>query len=182
MLYFHLHINILKPAIRLMKLSFILIAFSGLFLLSSCRNERKKVDRAKEIIAIENVLEQYIIANEKQDFDLIQQIWSPDSDILLYGTNSDEKLIGFTNIRNAIKEQFTKIKETYISASDQYIKVSECGNTAWFAETLNYNFMYKGEAHSYEGMRFTGVLVKLDGKWRFVQAHLSLPANIDIGD
>ena len=60
--------------------------------------------------------------------------------------------------------------------------MNECGNTAWFAETLNYNFMYKGQAHSYEGMRFTGVLVKRKGNWRFVQAHLSMPANIDIGD
>lgn len=148
----------------------------------SCTNKCKKINRADEIIAIENVLEQYIIANEKQDLDLIQQIWSPETDIILYGTNSDEKLIGFTNIRNAFKEQFRQIKETYISASDQYIQVNECGNTAWFAETLNYNFMYNGEAHSYEGMRFTGVLVKLDGKWRFVQAHLSLPAHINIGD
>lgn len=166
-----------------MKRFLLLIGIPVILILHSCSNKcGSNVNRAEEIIAIENVLEQYIIANENQDFDLIQQIWSPDSDIILYGTNSDEKLIGFTNIRNAIKEQFEQIKDTFISSSDQFIQLNECGNTAWFAETLNYNFMYKGEAQSYEGMRFTGVLVKLDGKWRFVQAHLSLPANIDIGD
>ena len=171
-----------KPINNIMRNFYVLVALSGLFLLNSCTQTcSNKVNRAEEIIAIENVLEQYIIANENQDFDLIQQIWSPDSDIILYGTNSDEKLIGFTNIRNAVKEQFKLIEETYISASDQYIQLNPCGNTAWFAETLNYNFMYKGEAHSYEGMRFTGVLVKIDDSWRFVQAHLSLPANVDIG-
>jgi ketosteroid isomerase-like protein len=160
-----------------------LILVSGLFLLNSCTQTcADKVNRADEIIAIENVLEKYIIANENQDFDLIQQIWSPESDIVLYGTNSDEKLIGFTNIRKAIKEQFRLIEETYISASDQYIQINECGNTAWFAESLNYNFMYDGKAQSYEGMRFTGVLTKTDGSWRFVQAHLSLPGNVDIGE
>lgn len=138
------------------------------------------VNRAEEIIAIEDVLEKYIIANENQNFDLIEKIWATDDDIVLYGTNSDEKLIGFTNIRNAIQDQFNKIENTYITASDQYIKINECGNTAWFAESLDYNFMYGETAHSYGDMRFTGVLVKVDGQWRFVQAHLSLPANINL--
>lgn len=166
-----------------MRIIYLLVAVSGLLFLNSCEQTCSfGVDRAEEIKAVENVLEKYIIANENQDFDLIQQIWSPDSDIILYGTNSDEKLIGFTNIRSAIKEQFRLIEETYISASDQYIQINACGNIAWFAESLNYNFMYDGEARSYEGMRFTGVLTKVDGNWRFVQAHLSLPGNVDIGE
>jgi len=151
------------------------ILFSG-----SCSRGCKKVDRAKEIGEIENVLEQYILANENQDFNLIQKIWAPNNDIVLYGTDSDEKLIGWTNIKNAIKNQFNQIRDTYISASDQFIQINDCATTAWFAESLNYNFIYKGEARSYEGMRFTGVLQKIDGKWRFVQAHLSLPASVNI--
>lgn len=166
-----------------MKEIYLFTAVLGLFLFNSCTQTcSDKVNRSDEIIAIENVLEQWIIANENQDFDLIHQIWSPDSDIILYGTNSDEKLIGYTNIRNAVKEQFKLIEETYISASDQYIQLNPCGNVAWFAESLNYNFMYMGKAYSYEGMRFTGVLVKLDGSWRFVQAHLSLPGNVNLGE
>ena len=165
-----------------MKNSFFYLVFAVLLLTVACDTGDVKIDKAEEIIAIENVLEQFIIANETQDFDLIQNIWAPDSDIILYGTNSDEKLMGWTNIRNAIKEQFRLIDETYISASDQFIKLNECGNTAWFAETLNYNFMYGDVAHSYGGMRFTGVVSKIDGRWRLVQAHLSVPANIDLGD
>jgi ketosteroid isomerase-like protein len=151
-----------------------------LLMTNACNTCGDRVNRADEVVAIEDVLEKYVIANENQDFELIQKIWAPDSDIILYGTNSDEKLIGWTNIRSAIKEQFTAIEETYISVSDQYIKLNECGNTAWFAETLNYNFMYKNEAYSFTGLRFTGVLSKVEGDWRFVQAHLSLPANIDL--
>ena len=165
-----------------MKNSFFYLVFAVLLLTVACDTGDVKIDKAEEIIAIENVLEQFIIANETQDFDLIQNIWAPDSDIILYGTNSDEKLMGWTNIRNAIKEQFRLIDETYISASDQFIKLNECGNTAWFAETLNYNFMYGDVAHSYSGMRFTGVVSKIDGRWRLVQAHLSVPANIDLSE
>ncbi|NOX86734.1 MAG: nuclear transport factor 2 family protein [Chlorobi bacterium] len=163
------------------KFLFIFAAASVIFFLNSCnRGCGKKVDRAQEFIAIENLLEEYILANENQDFDLIQKIWAPKSDIVLYGTDSDEKLIGWTNIKNAIKNQFKQIHDTYISATDQFIQMNDCATTAWFAETLNYNFIYDDQAHSYEGMRFTGVLEKIDGKWRFVQAHLSLPAHVNI--
>ncbi len=150
--------------------------------LNACDTMPKKVDRAAEMVAVQEVLESYIIANENQDFDLIQKIWSPNPDIILYGTNSDERLMGWTNIRNAIRAQFNQIEDTYISASDQYIQISDDGMTAWFAETLNYNFVYKEEARTYSGLRFTGVLQKIDGHWLFVQAHLSVPASIDLSD
>lgn len=165
-----------------MKKSFYYLVFAVLILTVACNSSVEKVNKAEEIVAIENLLEQYIIANENQDFDLIEQVWAPNSDIILFGTNSDEKLMGWTNIRNAIKDQFRLIDETYISASDQFIKLNECGNTAWFAESLNYNFIYQGVAHSYSGMRFTGVVMKIDDRWRFVQAHLSVPANIDLSE
>jgi len=164
-----------------MKKSKLLALIPLVFILFACNNQTLKVDRAAEIIAIEDVLESYVLANENQDFNLAEKIWAPDSDIILYGTDSDERLMGWTNIRNAIKNQFSHIEATYISVSDQFIKLNESGNTAWFAETLNYNFVYKGEARNYSGLRFTGVLVKIDDQWRFVQQHLSLPANVNIG-
>jgi hypothetical protein len=40
---------------------------------------------------------------------------------------------------------------------------------------LDYNFIYMGEDMSFEGIRFTGVLEKKDGKWKLVQGHLSVP-------
>ena len=98
-------------------------------------------------------------------------------DIVLYGTDSDERLVGWNKIKEVIKRQFSMIENTYISASDQVINISDCGNTAWFAELLNYNFIYQGAAHSYDNIRFTGVMEKLDGHWVIVQAHLSLPAS-----
>ncbi|MCF6172064.1 MAG: nuclear transport factor 2 family protein [Bacteroidales bacterium] len=162
------------------KTNALLVVFVFL-LLSSCGDCEKKINKVDEIGAIETLLEEYVIANENQDFDLIEKIWAPDSDIILYGTDSDERLMGWTNIRNAVREQFQQIDETYISASDQFIKLNCTGTTAWFAETLDYNFVYKDEAKSFKGLRFTGVVEKIDGQWKLVQAHLSLPANVDIG-
>lgn len=161
-------------------LSVLLVLTSFLFI-SSCSNCDKDLNLMDETVAIENVLEKYIIANENQDFELTEEIWAPNPDIILYGTDSDERLMGWTNIRMAIKDQFSQITDTYISASDQFIKLNCTGNTAWFAETLNYNFVYKGVARSYEGLRFTGVLEKMDGEWKIVQAHLSVPASVGVG-
>jgi len=158
----------------------ILIAFLTLFTLS-CSDCDKKLNIVDETIAIEQLLENYIIANETQDFDLVQSIWSAESDIILYGTDSHERLMGWTNIRKAIKSQFTQIDNTYISASDQFIKLNCNGTTAWFAETLNYNFMFNGEAKKYEGLRFTGVVEKIEDEWKIVQAHLSVPASVGVG-
>lgn len=159
----------------------VLLVLTGFLFISSCSNCDKELNLMDETVAIENVLEKYIIANENQDFELTEEIWAPNPDIILYGTDSDERLMGWTNIRMAIKDQFSQITDTYISASDQFIKLNCTGNTAWFAETLNYNFVYKGEAKSYEGLRFTGVLEKMNGEWKIVQAHLSVPASVGVG-
>ena len=165
-----------------MKSSAALLVLVIFLIISSCSNCDKEINLAEETVAIENVLEKYVIANENQDFELIQEIWAPSPDIILYGTDSDDRLTGSTNILAAIKDQFSQITDTYISASDQFIKVNCTGNTAWFAETLSYNFVYKEEAKSYEGMRFTGVMEKTDGQWKIVQAHLSVPASVGVGD
>ncbi len=154
-----------------------------LFLLSisSCKQKvHQTVNIKNETEAVENVLEKYVIANEQKDFSMIEQIWAPDSDILFFGTDSDEKLMGWNTIQSAIKKQFSSISDTYISVSDQHITVNNTGNTAWFAEIMNYNFVYQGQARSYEGVRFTGVLEKRPKGWKIVQAHLSIPAHVGI--
>ncbi|MFK5856018.1 MAG: nuclear transport factor 2 family protein [Bacteroidota bacterium] len=164
-----------------MKTIYSLIVLSFVLVIASCNEQKSKSDCEDDKDAIENLLENYILANENQDFDLIESIWADDDDIILYGTDSDERLMGWVSIKEAINEQFGLITDTYISASNQFIKFNCTGNTAWFAETLNYNYMYKGVAHSFEGMRFTGVVEQIDGEWVLVQAHLSLPASVGIG-
>jgi len=159
-----------------------LISISIVLFFASCAECDKEFNVADETIAIEHLLENWIIANETQDFDLIEKIWAPESDIILYGTDSHERLMGWTNIRSAIKSQFSQIDETYISASDLFIKINCTGSTAWFAENISYNFMYNGEANKFEGLRFTGVVEKMEGEWKLVQAHLSVPASVGVGN
>ena len=158
---------------------FILI-FIGLISLNSCNIDQSKnvdVDLEKEKVTL--VLEKYVIAMEKQDMDLVQEIWASEPDIKVFGTNSDEKIIGWEQIRSTLQRQFDSFDDTYISVRDQVVDVNETGNTAWFSEIMNYNYIYQGEAKQFEGIRFTGVLNKKDGEWFIVQSHISIPASPD---
>lgn len=159
---------------------YLVIVFVVVFALVSCDSKKEKFNPREEIAAIENVLDQYVIANENQDFSIIERIWAEEDDIAMIGTDSDELLVGWHEIRAAIQHQFEAFENTYVSVNNQKIHLSETGQIAWFYETLNYNFIYNGEAMSFEGIRFTGVLKKNNGNWEIVQGHLSIPAEVDL--
>lgn len=158
---------------HLLYLSLILVLATG----CECDKEKSKVNLEEERKSVALVLDKYVLANESQEIDLVKEIWAPEEDIVVFGTESDEKLVGWGQIRDAVQHQFNTFEDTYISVRDQIIEVNETGNTAWFSEVINYNYIENGEAKSFEGIRFTGVLEKCDGSWKIVQSHLSVPYN-----
>ena len=161
----------------------VLVLLVGIVMVSCCDISDEKstpeVDLNKEKEKVTLVLEKYVIANEKQEISLVKEIWAPDTDIVVIGTNSDEKLIGWDEIRSVMERQFNSFEETYITVRDQVVEINETGNTAWFSEILSYNYIYQGEARQFEGLRFTGVLEKRDGDWYIVQSHMSIPGSPD---
>lgn len=158
-----------------MKKVFYPLLLISMALLIGCANESKQVDKTKEVAAIKLVLEKYALANENEDMGLIEDIWCPSESIVSFGTEGGEKHVGFKEIKKAVQNQFDSFSDTYISYRDQIVEINETGNTAWFSEIINYNFILNGEANSFEGLRYTGMLVKKDGKWKLVQTHMSVP-------
>ncbi len=158
-----------------MKKSFYSVLILLIVLAIACDNKKQKVDKVKEVAAIKLVLEKYALSNENQDIGMIEDIWCPSESIVSFGTEGGDKHIGFKEIKKAVQNQFDNFSDTYISYRDQIIEINESGNTAWFSEIINYNFILDGEANSFEGLRYTGVLVKRDGKWKLVQTHMSVP-------
>lgn len=145
----------------------------------SCNNQpveiKAEVDIELEIEKVALVLEKYVIANERQDIELVRDVWAAEPDIVVFGTNSDEQLIGWNSIKSTMERQFSSFEDTYISIHDQIINVDELGTTAWFSEIVNYNYIYQGETIQFEGLRFTGVLQKFGEEWLIVQSHMSIP-------
>ena len=154
-----------------------IILFIPVFMFITACQERECVDLDKEKNEVALVLEKYVIANEYQKIELAEEIWADDEDIVAFGTSSDEKFVGWKAIKNTIQKQFDTFKDTYISVSAQKININNTGNTAWFSEIVNYNFIRDSIPMSYEGIRYTGVLEKRDGKWVIVQSHMSIPSN-----
>jgi hypothetical protein len=160
----------------------VIVSLTVIIILSSCNNSnsiKKPIDLKIETDKVALVLERYIIANETKNLHLVEQVWAPKDDIVVIGTNTDESLIGWENIKVAMKRQFDSFEDTYISVRDQLISINETGNTAWFSEIINYNYIYQGKAVQYEGLRFTGVLEKKNDDWLIVQSHLSIPGSPD---
>ncbi len=165
-----------------MKKGILFIIFYALIFAGCNYQKSETIDLKAEHLQVETVLEQFVIANENQDFELVEKIWASDENIVLIGTDSDERLVGWTMIERSVKHQFSEFQETFITVSDQLIRLNGKCNSACFSELLAYNFIYKGEAKSFTGMRFTGVLEKIDGNWVLVQGHLSIPAEVEMNE
>lgn len=130
-----------------------------------------KEEKAKVL----QVLENYIVANETQNIKLIEEIWAIDENIEAFGTAAGERLQGWEAIRAVFVRQFNTFTDTYISARNQVVNIDDSGKIAWFSQMLNYNYLLDGVQKKHEGIRYTGVLKKINGQWKLVQIHLSLP-------
>ncbi len=148
-------------------IALMMIGFSG------CK---EKVNKSEEIAKIRLVLDNHVIANETKNIDLIENIWAKRDDVIIFGTASDEKLVGWNEIKDTFEKQFKMFEQAYLSISDQSISVGDYGKTAWFSQKMDYNYTtVDGDAKRFEGVRFTGVLEKIDDQWFIVQSHLSIP-------
>ena len=130
-----------------------------------------RVEKAK----ILEVLNNYIIANETQNIRLMEDLWAINEDIEAFGTAAGERLRGWEAIRKVFIHQFNTFTDTFISARDQIVNVDDSGKIAWFSQMINYNYLLEGVQKKHEGVRHTGVLKKVNGQWKLVQIHLSMP-------
>lgn len=170
----------------------IIFLLSLLFLfVSSCNDkprettaEKEKtvaIDIEKEKAKVSELLDLLATSTESGNLEMVEKIWSTREDVLLIGTENNEKLIGWSQIKEAMTGQFNSFEETLISITDQNVMLDRDARTAWFFEELNYNFIYDNKAMSIDGIRFTGVFFKTDeGEWRLVQGHFSIPTSIDM--
>lgn len=149
-----------------------------LFMFTSCNCPKtQEVDIENERQAIKLVLDKYRNANENQDINMIEEIWCPNETIVSIGTERGERLVGFSEIRSVVHRQFETFSETYITPANQIIQISEDGKTAWFSQEMNYNFILEGTPYSFKNLRYSGVLIKKEGKWKLVQTHMSIAYN-----
>ena len=151
----------------------LLLLFGIAFLIfASCED---KVDIEKDTDDIKSVLNQFNKVFELEDMELLSNIVAHDDDMVNFGTDAAERWVGWKSLRESFQKQFDAYENTKISVKDQVIKMSQSADVAWFSYIMDAQIEIQGDQVNLEGIRFTGVLEKRDGKWMFVQIHTSVP-------
>lgn len=123
---------------------------------------------------IKDLLADYVEGYATKDVGRLLSHIAPDPDVTFIGSGPDEWVIGLDALRSGIERDLTQADEVRIDFSD--VAVSARGDVAWLASRLVFRVVV-GENKVILHGRFTAVLEKREGKWKFIQAHYSVPAS-----
>ncbi len=113
-------------------------------------------------------------AYKKQDLPATLSFWAPDSDVFALGSGADEKGLGLTQLTESLKRDWAQ--GTVLSIGVKDFLVSAAGYVAWFSADITFHGKV-GEGKFDLATRLTGVIEKRNGKWLWVQMHLSVPSS-----
>ncbi|MCK4895720.1 MAG: nuclear transport factor 2 family protein [Candidatus Heimdallarchaeota archaeon] len=112
----------------------------------------------------------FVDAYPKEDLDRYLNLFSQDENLVMFGTG--EKWLGWEEYKNAPAED--KERHGEISLTYDWLKINSHGSVAWFAAEVAVKVIVEGEERSIPA-RLTGVLKKIEDKWKIVQGHISVP-------
>lgn len=160
------------------RIIFTLIFFLSLFSISCVKKREIKVESEQAVL--ENTIREFVKALESADQDKILSFYSKTPDIILVGTG-DDFFTGYSNIENYYKDFLLSIsqwKKRNFVLSELQVKFVD--GIAWFSSRLNLSYEPPGKPKGKlkiktveKKARFTGVLIKEEGNWKFVQEHMS---------
>ena len=96
-------------------------------------------------------------------------------ELFLFQTDSRTTIRGFDKFRELTEKFFMRddFKAIKVEINDFRIHMSSTMKTAWWACLLNDYNEFQGKPANWENVRWSGVLEKIDGKWRIFQMHFS---------
>lgn len=128
-----------------------------------------------EVTKVKETVDGIAKSIENEDIHIFENITAHDSDMVSFGTDSDERWVGYDNFLGSVKKQFNSFENTRLKVKDQVIKIHDSGNVAWFSELADWSTKAGGQKTEIKDSRITGVLEKRDDKWVLVQFHASVP-------
>jgi len=146
-----------------------------IFLLITFSCSTDKIDLESERRQVIKVLDDFILAHETKDLDLLSSCFSDKPDILILGTDKDELWVDKKSMVDAQKRAYEAFDKIKLSVRDKVLKMDRSGISAWFYMKVDWFVESKGEKYKFDDVRTTGVLENAAGKWRIVQIHTSLP-------
>ena len=118
---------------------------------------------------IRSFFEDFVEAYPKDDLNRYLNLFSQDENLVMFGTG--EKWLGWEKYKNAPAED--KARHGDISLTYDWLTVNSYGPVAWFAAEVAVKVKVEEEERSIPA-RLTGVVKKIEGKWKMVQGHISI--------
>lgn len=123
--------------------------------------------------SVKAVLNKFAEAYAKRDLPRLRSTFASDPDVLLYGTGSDEKRVGFSEIQMQAERDWSQTES--ISLAYGWVSVSSAGSVAWVGTDATMNLRAGGQDLVLPA-RITFVLENRAEQWLIVHAHCSFPA------
>jgi uncharacterized protein (TIGR02246 family) len=123
---------------------------------------------------VATVMDQFPKAWETKDMARVTQIMAHDPEMVLFGTDAAERLVGWVQIKSSCERQFAALEKVKVAVHDRVIKVSRGGDAAWVSELWDFDVVSGGQPANVKNMRATFVLERRQGHWLIVQGHLSV--------
>jgi hypothetical protein len=129
-----------------------------------------------ELAAIEEVIRASIEwAVRGKDTVLSYSTVVNNDELFFFQTDSRTTMVGFDKFRELTEKFFMRddFKAIKVEINDFRIHMSPSLKTAWWACLLNDYNEFQGKPANWEKVRWSGVLEKVEGKWRIFQMHFS---------
>ncbi len=157
-----------------MKLLYCLLVSCLILAFVSCSNQTE-VNLEEEREQVMALLDNFVKAHEEKDLEMLLSCFSDKPDITIIGTDRDELWVDKVSMGEAQKRAYGTFDVVKLSVRDKILKLCTNGEIAWFYMKVNWSVESEGESSTFDGIRTTGVLEKLDDKWAIVQIHTSMP-------
>ena len=108
------------------------------------------------------------------DIDAFSQTMSKDEDMVTFGTDASERWDSWQELEDSVALQFDAFDVISVDRKNKSLKISNSGNTAWFSETVDWEFLSNGKTEEVKDIRYTGVMEYRKGHWKIVQFHCSV--------
>jgi len=136
-------------------------------------------DEIDEKAVIAEVIRNNIMWALTKDVEMQKDTMARDEDILIVWTGSTHITRGWKEHEKSFGTWLDpRFEAVRTEVRDLQIHLSRSGDVAWFFANLDDVVSWEGKVSRFgEGLRWTGVLEKRDGRWVFVQMHASLPVD-----
>lgn len=109
---------------------------------------------------------------EALNAEMLDANFSHSSDLIAFGTDWDEKFVGWEQYKDIHRVQFDALKSFKFMARELDVKIN--GETAWVSDRPHWEIETKKGESVKEDVRVTAVLKKTGSDWKVVQWHVSV--------